>query len=332
MQGSIADRIANSLRADSAYLPIPIASLRLDSITNFDLYYQVRPDEPVVLYAERNIPFTDESRVRLLDNKIEYLYVSSKQEGQYRRYLEDNLSAILSDNSVDVESKTEILYFSAHGLMQEIFDNPSLDGGLERGAELVDNTVKFMRSERSAIRHLIETAATDYHTYTHSVNGCVLGIALAHRIGYEIRTQVRDFGRGALLRDIGITKLDPAIRDNPGKLTVSQYEQIKQHPIMGERMLRELGEGSPIALDLVRHHHERMDGTGYPDRLHGDEIAPIVRILTIADVFDSLTTRRPYQRRLGTFDALQLMSYDMQGELDPDFLRAFIAMMGNPER
>lgn len=330
MPESAVDRVTRSFRADSAYLPIHIASLRIDTVTDFDLYYQVRADEPVVLYAERNIPFTEDSRARLVENQVEYLYISSEQEGLYRGYLERNLSVLLSDDAIDIESKTEILYSSAHGLMQEIFEKPMLDGGLARSTELVDNTVKFMQAERSALRHLIETAATDYHTFTHSVNGCVLGIALAQRIGYEMQTQVRDFGRGALLRDIGITKIDPALRDNPGKLTVSQYEQIKDHPAESERMLRELGEKSAIVLDLARHHHERLDGSGYPDRLRGEEIAPIVRILTITDVFDSLTTRRPYQRRLGTFDALQLMSYDMQDELDSDFLRAFISMMGNP--
>ena len=330
MASSIAEHFVNAIREERAFIPILIESLRLDSITDFDLYLQVRPDEPLVLYAESNIPFTEASRRRLVESQIEFLYISANHQDSYRRYLEENLSGILKDPSIPMESKTEILYSSAHGLMRELFEDPEMEGGLERSRELVWNTVDFMHSERSALRLLIETAATDYQAYTHSVNGCVLGIALAQRIGFGDPKRLLEFGAGAILRDIGMTQIDPAIRNNPGKLTVSEFEEVKQHTLAGENMLRRSGEDSAVVLDLVRHHHERRDGTGYPDGLRGDEITPMARILGIADIFDAMTMKRAFKRRLTTFEALRLMSVDMHRELDPDFLRAFISMMGNP--
>ena len=331
MPGSIADSFLSAVQEKRAYIPIYIESLRLDTITGFDLYLQARPDEPVVLYAERNIAFTEESRLRLAQNNVEYLLVSSEQQDEYRLYLEYNLSAVLSDPTITMEAKTEILYTSAHGLMRELFENPEIQGGILRSREIVRNTVDFMHSQRSALKHLVQMAATDYQTYTHSVNGCVLGIALAQRIGYDIRSHLSEFGVGALLRDIGMTRVDRAIRESSEKLTVTEYEALKLHPVYSEQILRSLGETSKIALDLVRHHHEKVDGTGYPDKLKGDEVAPLVRILTIVDVFDALTTTRSYQAPLSTVDALKLMFSKMENELDVEFLRAFIGLMGTPE-
>ena len=83
-----------------------------------------------------------------------------------------------------------------------------------------------------------------------------------------------------------------------------------------------------VALDIVRHHHEKLNGKGYPDGLKGDQISPIVRVVTITDVFDALTTNRPDRKALSSFEALKLMGSKMGGELDTDLLRKFIEMMG----
>lgn len=332
MGGRITEHFLTAIQEKRDFIPIHIESLRLDSITGFDLYIQANPDEPVVLYAHHRVAFTEESRLRLAQNQVEYLLISSEQEGEYRKYLENNLSAVLSDPTIGLESKTEILYTSAHGLMRDLFERPHLQGGMLRSRELVRNTVDFVRSHRSALRHLLETAATDYQTYTHSVNGFVLGVALARRVGLDDPAHLGEFGVGALLRDIGMTRIDLAIREKPGKLTVSEYEVVKEHPIFSEEMVRGLGETSDIALDIARHHHEKVDGSGYPDGLGGDEVAPLSRVIAIADVFDALTITRAYQAPLGSFEALQLMRTQMKDELDAEYLRAFIGMMGDPER
>ena len=122
MATSIAEQFVTAIQTNQEYIPVHISSLRVDSITGFDLYLQVRPDEPVVLYAERNTPFGEKSRRRLQDNRVEYLFISNMQQGLYRAYLESHLPAILQDPSIEIEAKSEILYASAHGLMQDIYE------------------------------------------------------------------------------------------------------------------------------------------------------------------------------------------------------------------
>lgn len=320
-----------NLRAGGDFIEIPIASLRLDTITSFDIYTRPTEDGDFVLYAERNIPFTEASRRRLRTSKVESLYVKTTQREQYRRYLETNLPSMLKDPTIDSEAKAEVLHSCAQGLMREIFENPYLDGGIRRCRDVVRNSIDFIFSERSSLRHLIESASRDYNNYTHSVNGCILGIALAMRMGFKGTRHLNEFGRGALLRDVGMSQVDQAILDSPGKLTDEQRKVIQAHPRAGEQFLVEHGEASPIVMELIRHHHERMNGSGYPDGIYGDDLSPMVRILSIVDVFDALTTDRPHRDALTSFDALQLMSREMVQELDQDILREFIALMGDPQ-
>ena len=312
------------------YIPIEVASLQLDSATNFDLYIRARAGEPIVLYAKRNTPFTEDTLKRLEDNQVESLFINAEQEGAYALYLEEHLRQILSDPTVPDVEKAAILHFSAHGLVKEVLQNPQLEGGLERGKGIVRNTVNFLFSKQSSLRHLIQTASFDYFTYTHSVSACVFGIALAQRLGVGGTGRLREFGNGALLRDIGTSQIDPTIAETPGQLSSTQYDILKQHPVLGEQILIEMGGMSDLGLDIVRHHHEKMDGTGYPDGLWGDEINSFSRICTIADVFDALTTNRSYRKAIGTFEALKLMRNEMRDEIDMDFLRVFIELMGNP--
>lgn len=331
MATSIAQQFVAAVQAKHDYIPIHISSLRVDSITGFDLFLQVRPDEPVVLYAERNTPFGEKSRRRLLENRVEYLFISSAQQGPYRRYLESHLPAILLDPAIETEAKSEILYASAHGLMRELYENPELENGLGRSRDLVRNTIHFMFGQRRALRHLIEAASTDYQLYAHAVNGFVLGTGLALRAGVGTPKELGAFGTGALLRDIGMSQVPVSIRENLSKLTVSQFDLLKRHTELGEEMVVGLGETNRLTLELVRHHHEKLDGTGYPDRLEGNAIQPLVRALTIADTFDALTTRRHHQRAMTTYDALRLMRSRMAAELDPQLLEIFVRMMGNPD-
>jgi HD-GYP domain-containing protein (c-di-GMP phosphodiesterase class II) len=328
---SVAQQFLRAVEANHDYIPIPIASLRVDSVTGFDLYLQVRPSDPVVLYAERNTPFTEISRRRLVENQIEFVHISGTQQQAYRQYLEKHLVHILQDPRVDVDAKSEILYASAHGLMRDLFDDPELKAGLARSRDIVRSTIGFMYHNRTALRHLITTAATDYELYTHAVNGFVLGLGLAWRAGLGTPKELAEFGTGALLRDLGMTRVPASVRENTGKLTVSQYEMLKRHCEFSEEAARTLGEVGPVALDLIRHHHERLDGTGFPDRLVGTDIRPLVRVLTIADTFDALTTHRPHQTPMKTFDALRLMRMRMADEIDQELLGVFIRMLGNPE-
>ena len=132
-------------------------------------------------------------------------------------------------------------------------------------------------------------------------------------------------GRGGYFHDIGKIALPDAILQKPGPLTAAEFDQVKQHPAVGDRLcgdLRALARVRPI----VRHHHERLDGSGYPDGLAGDAIPLLAQIIGIVDVYDALTTTRPYHQAMSSQEALAVLATEVsRGWRRADLVEAFTA-------
>jgi putative two-component system response regulator len=132
--------------------------------------------------------------------------------------------------------------------------------------------------------------------------------------------------RGAFLHDIGKIGIPDRVLLKRGRLTAAEYAVIKRHPVIGDelcRTIRSLDDVRPI----VRHHHERLDGCGYPDGLAGDEIPLLARIVSVVDVFDALTTDRPYRGAMSAHSAYQVMRDQVQrGWCAPDLVETFISL------
>lgn len=323
-------RLAQTAASLKVFHPVPLASLRLDTVLDFDLYHQppsLHPHPPV-LYRDKNLPFTEDVRKRLQDNNVTQLLVDAAQEQAFYRYVQDNLSGILADTSLGTQEKAEVLYLSMHKLMAQLMADPRSGPLIQRSRTLVIAAVDFVVAEKAAFENLLAVVSHDYYTYTHSVNVLVYSIALGQHTGHSDLRVLREFGEGLLLHDIGKSRIDPIILNRKGRLTREQWAIMQRHPIFGEEIVREHGISEPKALDVVRHHHEKLPGTGYPDRLTGNQISVWARICAIADIFDALTTRRPYKDALPSFDALRLMKQEMHDDLDGDLFRSFVTMMG----
>ena len=321
------DKFLEALSQGREYIPIRVSSLRLDTVTHFDLYFQAKPGEPEVLYADRALPFDEKSRKRLEDNQVQYLYIHADQIPDYRRYIESNMPQILSDIAVPIDEKSQLLHLTARGVVRDVFEEAGIEEGLGRGRFIVNNTVDFLFGQRNSLRNLVTSASLDYEVYTHSVNVCVIGLALAQRMGYSTDKLV-EFGFGTMFRDIGMKHIDPDILNKGGSLSVAEFMKIQRHPIDSEQMLKDMAVDSEIALSIARHHHEKMDGSGYPDGLIGEDIPALVRLCTVVDIFDALTTNRKHKKALSSFDALVVMSKEMRNEIDMEILRGMITMLG----
>jgi HD-GYP domain-containing protein (c-di-GMP phosphodiesterase class II) len=315
---------------DSAFIPVSLTSLRVDSMTSFDIYFQPSPGQPFVLYSERNLRFTEDARKRLVDNNVATVYIRNAQRLDYRHYVEENLPAILTDPSIKPQEKSDMLYSSASVVAESLMENPESVKNLQRSREIVKHTVNYMLEDRNIFMHLLGSLSSVYAVYTHSVNVVTYSVALAQRTGENDPATLRELAIGALLHDVGKSKIDSAILNCHGTLTSEQWETMKRHPDQGHAMLVATGIVSEIALDIVRHHHEKIQGGGYPDNLKGNSISRFVRITAIVDIFDALTTDRLYQKARTSFAALKLMRLKVANDLDPDLFRIFVGMMGHP--
>jgi putative nucleotidyltransferase with HDIG domain len=148
---------------------------------------------------------------------------------------------------------------------------------------LVDDIVNSVDSNADALISLCRLKLADEYTYMHSVSVCALMVSLGRQLGLD-DNMCRDAGMAGLLHDLGKAAMPQDILNKPDKLTDEEFTIIKSHPVRGHEMLLEAGVDNDRVLDVARHHHERIDGKGYPDRLAADNISLIARMSAVCDV------------------------------------------------
>jgi len=316
-------------RVAGTFIPISLESLCLDTVTNFNIYVVTASEKEPVLYRAENLQFTEAVRKRLLEHDVERVYIQSNDRDNYQEYIERNLDRIVRNDSIETRAKAEIVYSSATFLMEKLFKEPRVGENIRRSEELVLNTVGFVLRDESAFRNLLAVTSYDYQTYTHSVNVYVYCVALAQRAGVaETSDDLVVLGTGALLHDIGKSLIDRSIITKKGSLNEEEWTIIKKHPVYGVEILRETGGIPDECYAVVNEHHERCDGSGYPEGLRAETIHPYAKVAAVADVFDAMTTRRVYREAIGTFTALQIMKTEMSAGLDQHIFRQFVRLMG----
>ncbi len=145
---------------------------------------------------------------------------------------------------------------------------------------------------------------------------------LGRRMGLP-EEQITALRRGGMVHDIGKVAVPDAILLKPGKFTPEEWEIMRQHPVVGESICKPL-KSFRLVLPIIRHHHEKLDGSGYPDRLKEDQIPITARIMNVVDIYDALTTKRPYHAAMSTEKALELMEQEVQkGWWDPYIFSEF---------
>jgi putative two-component system response regulator len=150
---------------------------------------------------------------------------------------------------------------------------------------------------------------------------------MARHIGQRLglaEAEVEALYRGGLIHDIGKIGIDDAILRKPGPLDPEELVKMRAHPAIGAEIVGSLRSGSDI-LPIIRHHHERFDGNGYPDGLRGEEIPLLARIVAICDAYDSLVNDRPYRRSTSSAESIEILVHDAGLHWDPQILKLFVA-------
>jgi len=171
--------------------------------------------------------------------------------------------------------------------------------------------------------------AKDAYTRGHSIRVSQYAVGTAQRLGFG-GGSLDGIRLGGELHDIGKIGTREAVLHKPGTLTDDEFRQISEHPILGERMLLPLAQESPDVLRIVRSHHERLDGLGFPDGLRGEKIPIEARIVAVADTFDAMTTERPYRDSRTPEAAVTELRRVAGTQLDPDAVEAFVDAFPDP--
>jgi putative nucleotidyltransferase with HDIG domain len=197
---------------------------------------------------------------------------------------------------------------------------------IENAASLVEEITSSVMRNPGALIGLARLKTKDDYTYMHSVAVCALMVSLARQLGMSDE-QTRESGLAGLLHDVGKMAIPLDILNNPGKLTNEEFAVVKEHPVAGHRMLLEGGAAGEIALDVCLHHHEKISGTGYPNQLSGDNISVYARMGAICDVYDAITSNRPYKQGWCPSESLRKMA-EWEGHFDKNIFQAFVKCIG----
>jgi len=193
-------------------------------------------------------------------------------------------------------------------------------------AELVDANAVLERANLSFATALVATLdARDGYTAGHSAAVAIYARDIAARLMLADEDQKMAYVAG-LVHDLGKIGLAPGLLEKPGALTLDERRQMEQHPIIGERILRNV-ESYAVISDAVRHHHERLDGRGYPDGLGGEEIPLLARIIAVADAYNAMTSDRPYRDAMPSRVARLRLAHSVETQFDTAVVAAFEAIL-----
>jgi putative nucleotidyltransferase with HDIG domain len=194
-------------------------------------------------------------------------------------------------------------------------------------APLVDEIIQSITRNPEAFLNLTRLKTKDDYTYMHSIAVCALMIALGKQLGLT-SAELKNAGLAGLLHDVGKMLIPDKVLNKPGKLTDEEFEIIKQHPRKGWEILHGSPDIADAILDVCLHHHERVDGTGYPERISGDKLTLFSRMGAVCDVYDALTSNRCYNYGWEPAETIRKMAEWMNGHLDERVFQAFVKTIG----
>ncbi|MBT9492297.1 MAG: HD-GYP domain-containing protein [Paucibacter sp.] len=196
----------------------------------------------------------------------------------------------------------------------------------EQCLPLVQDIANSIARNPSALISLARLKTKDDYTYMHSVAVCALMVSLGRQLGLDDE-QTREAGLAGMLHDVGKMAMPLDILNKAGQLTDAEFTVIRSHPVRGYQLLKESGGVPASALDVCLHHHEKMDGTGYPQKLKGEQISLLARMGAVCDVYDAITSTRPYKAAWDPAGSIQRMA-QWTGQFDPVVFKAFVMCVG----
>ena len=316
-------------RDPAGFLPVSVATIVPSTMVGVPLFIRVDNCPLPRLYRGSEYPLAESDLDDLLARGVTTLHIRLIHYHRYQEYIRQSLPELLTDPSVPMARRFEALNHVARDVLQEIFRCKSVEQAVAQADAFGKHVVRLMNSDEFVATHLLQVICHDYHTFTHSVNVAYFTIALARGLGFRDDAELEQLAAGALLHDVGKLRIPDAVLTKPGRLSDDEYEIVQTHPTIGFDTLCHRENLSFAQLMMVYQHHERPDGRGYPVGVIDNEIAVWAKLCSVADVFEALTSNRPYRPAMSLGEALSTMQRQAGRALDEDMLTCWIEIIRN---
>jgi len=230
--------------------------------------------------------------------------------------------------AVEMERAAKIVLQSKRAVIS-MFEEARMGKSVDTGGakKLVEEISDSVARNPSALISLARLKTVDDYTYMHSVAVCAMMVGLSKQLGLD-EEQSRLAGLAGLMHDLGKALMPMDVLNKPGKLTEAEFKIIKSHPAEGHRLLLTGRNVDPAVLDVCLHHHEKIDGSGYPKGLKGDQISLFAKMGAVCDVYDAITSNRPYKVGWDPAESLRKMAEWANGHFDGKVFQGFVKSLG----
>jgi len=228
----------------------------------------------------------------------------------------------------ELENAAKICMQSKRAVIS-MFEEARMGKAVDTGGakKLVEEITDSVARNPGALISLARLKTADDYTYMHSVAVCAMMVALAKQLNLD-EEQTRVAGLAGLMHDLGKAMIPAEVLNKPGRLTPEEFAIIKQHPAEGHRLLLTGTDVDPVVLDVCLHHHEKTDGSGYPEGLKDEEISLFAKMGAVCDVYDAITSNRPYKAGWDPAESLRRMAEWAKGHFDMRVFQAFVKSLG----
>ncbi len=300
------------------YVPISLESI--EPVIFPDVALFIKTGGNYVLYKNSGRDFSEHDHERLSKSGVEFIFVSRDDMDVITSHMEASAGRLLKSDILNARAKAKMIYQTSINFVNDLFHNPEKTTDTNRSKRLIENLMSFLSDNPGAISSLETVMSHNYHTFVHSLQVASLTL-LMHSEAFALsRDEMLDVGTGAILHDFGKIFVPQEILNKTGRLSDAEIEILKRHPEEGYLYLKSKGVLSPVALTIVRHHHERYDGSGYPLGLKNTDIPRSAQITGIADVYCTLTTDIHGNKTIPSHIAAQLMRNQMKGLFSPHLM------------
>ena len=298
-------------------------------------------------FVRNRLMITSEDEVRkIIDAGIHELYIDTEKgldvpdaltAEQAQKALEKELVDIAARQPAAVQrvslaeeiDRARQIKNQAHQLVRNVMHDARLGKAIEldQVEPVVQSITESILRNPGALTGLLRIKNKDDYTFLHSVSVCTLLVAFCRSAGME-PALTREAGLGGLLHDTGKALVPDEVLNKPGRLTDEEFEVIRKHPKDGYAILAKMPGIGGIPLDITLHHHERMDGSGYPDKLPGDKISALAQMAAIVDVYDAITADRCYHKGMSAAEALRKIYEWSKFHFNPQHVQGFMRCVG----